>query len=297
MKTSIRSKKFTMGILLFLAIILFLSVSSAFFLYRLSMKTSAILKENHYSVVYARDLSENLTIINQEITNCLFVNKAPDIVLIKKELNSFDESLQLEKNNITEIGEDKLVSDIDTGFKEFRDSVGGFIKSPKEISKIIFLQQKFGNLYQQLMLLSQMNGNAIEEKTEEAKISAKNASIQMSMIGAICFLLAYGFTFSFASYFNERFFQLYNGIKEAVSSNYRQRLHFEGSDEFYEISMAFNEMADKLYKNKQEMSVTLHDNLDKNLTYNDIQAMEEALLQVKNMETQIAELLSRVEKR
>ena len=90
MKTSIRSKKFTMGILLFLAIILFLSVSSAVFLYRLSMKTSAILKENHYSVVYARDLSENLTIINQEITNCILINNSPDTALIKKELNSFE---------------------------------------------------------------------------------------------------------------------------------------------------------------------------------------------------------------
>ena len=297
MKTQIRSKKFTLGILLFLAIILFLSVSSAFFLYRLSMKTSAILKENHYSVVYARDLSENLTIINQEIINCILINNSPDTALIKKELNSFEESLLLEKNNITEIGEDELVTDIESGFKEFRDSVGGFIKSPKEISKVIFLQQEFGNLYQQLMLLSQMNGNAIEEKTEDAKISAKNASIQMSMIGAICFLLAYGFTFSFASYFNERFFQLYNGIKEAISSNYRQRLQFDGNDEFYEISLAFNEMADKLYNNKQEMSVTLNDDLDKHLTSNDIQAMKEALSRVKSMETQIAELLSRIEKR
>jgi len=297
MRTSIRSKKFTMGILLFLAIILFLSVSSAFFLYRLSMKTSAILKENHYSVVYARDLSENLTIINQEITNCILIDKSLDTVLVKKELNSFEESLQLEKNNITEIGEDELVSDIETGFKEFRDSVGGLIKSPKEISKVIFLQQKFGKLYQQLMLLSQMNGNAIEEKTEDAKISAKNASIQMSMIGAICFLLAYGFTFSFTSYFNERFFQLYKGIKEVVSSNYRQKLHFDGNDEFYEISQAFNEMADKLYNNKQEMSVTLHDDLDKHLTSNDIQFMKEVLLRIKSMETQIAEVISRIEKR
>jgi methyl-accepting chemotaxis protein len=297
MKTSIRSKKFTMGILLFLAIILFLSVSSAFFLYRLSTKTSAILKENHYSVVYARDLSENLTIINQEITNSLLINRIPDKVLISKELNSFEESLQLEKNNITEIGEDELVSDIETGFKEFRDSVGEFVKSPKEISNVIFLQHKFGNLYEQLMHLSQMNGKAIEEKTEDAKISAKNASIQMSIIGAICFLLAYGFTFSFDSYFNERFFQLYNGIKETVSSNYKQKLQFDGNDEFYEISMAFNEMADKIYKNKQEMSVTLHDDLDKHLTSTDIQAMKEALANVKSMETQIEELLSRVEKR
>ena len=65
------------------------------------------------------------------------------------------------------------------------------------------------------------------------------------------------FTFSFASYFNQRFFQLYNGIKEIVSSNFDQRLFFDGKDEFYEISLVLNEMAEKLKKNKQKMSVTL----------------------------------------
>ncbi len=50
MKTSIRSKRFTMGMILFLVIILLLSISSAYYLNRLSDKTSAILKENHYSL-------------------------------------------------------------------------------------------------------------------------------------------------------------------------------------------------------------------------------------------------------
>ena len=81
----------------------------------------------------------------------------------------------------------------------------------------------------------------------------------MTIIGTLCFLIAYGFTFIFSSYFNERFFQLYNGIKEIVSSNYNQRLYLDGKDEFYEISLVFNEMADKLNENKQKMSVTLHD--------------------------------------
>ncbi len=81
----------------------------------------------------------------------------------------------------------------------------------------------------------------------------------MTFIGTLCFLIAYGFTFIFSSYFNERFFQLYNGIKEIVSSNYNQRLYFDGNDEFYEISLIFNEMAEKLKKNKQKMSVTLHE--------------------------------------
>ena len=81
----------------------------------------------------------------------------------------------------------------------------------------------------------------------------------MTILASICFLIGMSFTFSFASYFNQRFFQLYNGIKEIVSSNFDQHLYFDGNDEFYEISLVFNEMADKLKKNKKKMSVTLHE--------------------------------------
>jgi methyl-accepting chemotaxis protein len=252
MKTTIRSKKFTMGIVLFLVIIMLLSVSSVFYLNRLSAKTSAILKENHYSVVYANNMSENLTNINMEITNCILINKYPDSILISKEIKLFGKSLQLENNNITEIGEDKLASDIETGFNEYWDSVAEFIKSPKQVAKVIALQKEFNSLYRQLMVLSQINEKAVEEKTDDAKRYAKNASIQMSGIATLCLLIAYGFSFSFASYFNERFFKLYDEIKGLSSSKYRQRLSFKGNDEFHEISLIINEMADKLSENHEK---------------------------------------------
>ena len=130
MKTSIRSTRFTMGMVLFLVIILLLSISSAYYLNRLSGKTNAILKENHYSVVYAQDMSEDLTNINQEIIICFLTNKNPDTLVINKEFMLFTKSLELEKNNITEPGEDKLVSGIETDYIEYRDSVLKFIKSP-----------------------------------------------------------------------------------------------------------------------------------------------------------------------
>jgi methyl-accepting chemotaxis protein len=295
MKTSIRNKRFTMGMLLFLVIILLLSISSGVFLNRLSRKTNAILKENHYSVVYARDMSEDLVNINQEIFNWLLTNKNLNSSLINKELFLFNKSLQLEKNTITEVGEDKLVYDIETGFKEYRDSVVQFIKFPKQAPMVLFLQKKFSNLNQLLMLLSQMNGKAIEVKTDDAKVSAKKATLQMTFIGSLCFLIAYGFTFSFSSYFNDRFYQLYNGIKEIGSSNYSERLHFEGKDEFYQISLVVNEMAEKLDGNKQKVNVTLQDDLEKGPDVNDVQELKRILFRLKNMEEQAIDLISRLE--
>ena len=297
MKTSIRSTRFTMGMVLFLVIILLLSVSSAYYLNRLSGKTNAILKENHYSVVYARDMSENLTNINQEIISYFLTNKNPDTLVINKEFMLFDKSLKLEKNNLTEPGEDKLVSVIETDYIEYRDYVLKFIKSPDPVIKDLYLQKKFDSLYQQLMLLSQMNEKAIEEKTDDAKVSAKKATLQMTFIGTLCFLIAYGFTFIFSSYFNERFYKLYNGIKEIDSSDYSQKLYLDGNDELYEISLVFNEMAEKLNANKQKLSVTLREDSGKNIISNDIEELKKALSRIKSIEEQTTTLISKLEKK
>ena len=297
MKTSIRSSRFTMGMVLFLVIILLLSISSAFYINRLSRKTSAILKENHYSVVYARDMSEDLTNINQGIINPFITNKNPDTLFINQEFTLFNKSLESEKNNITEVGEGQLVSDIETNYIDYHDSVLKYIKSQNPVIKVVYLQKKYETLYRQLILLSQINGKAIEEKTDDAKASAKQATLQMTFIGTICFLIAYGFTFIFSSYFNERFYKLYHGIKEMVSSNYNHKLFLDGNDELYEISSAFNEMADKLNQNKQKMSVTLHEDPGKDFDLKDIQELKNLLLRMKSAEEQAIELISRFDKK
>jgi methyl-accepting chemotaxis protein len=297
MKTSIRSARFTMGIVLFLVIILLLSISSAYYLNRLSGKTAAILKENHYSVVYAQDMSVDLTNINRGIINCFLTDKKPDTLLINKELMLFNESFKLEKSNITEPGEDELVSGIETEFIEYCDSVSKFIKSPNQVIKVICLQKKFDTLYRQLMLLSQMNGKAIEVKTDDAKVSAKKATFQMTSIGTLCFLIAYGFTFIFSSYFNERFYKLYNGIKDIVSSNYSQTFTLEGNDELSEISLAFNEMAEKIRNNKQEMYVTLHEDTKKDVNMKDIKELKSLLLRLNSEAERASEIISRLEKK
>jgi len=297
MKTSIRSTRFTMGMVLFLVIILLLSISSAFYLNRLSLKTSAILRENHYSVVYARDMSEDLTYINQGIINSFLTNKYPDTLFINQEFVLFNKSLESEKNNITEVGEDQLASDIETNYSDYHNSVVKFIKSPIPVIEVLNLQKKYESLYQQLTLLSQINGKAIEEKTDDAKVSAKKATIQMTFIGTICFLIAYGFTFIFSSYFNERFYKLYNGVKEMVSSNYHQKIFLDGNDELSEISLVFNEMAEKLDQNKPKISVTLHKDPGNDYNLNDIQELKNILLRIKNAEEQAIELISRFDKK
>jgi len=294
MKLSIRTK-FTLGMVFIFFIILVLLWFSAFYLNNLSHKTSAILKENYESVVYAREMTAGLMDVNQEITTGYFANRNPDTQLVLKKLNNVDKFLQLEKGNITEPGEDKLVAEIESNIKEYRDSVKAFMLYPTMSSIILNTQNKLGILSQQLLLLSEMNGKAIEVKTDDAKVSSKNALTGMTILGSCCFLIALSFIYSFASYFNERFFQLYNGIKEIVSSNYGQRLYFDGKDEFYEISLLFNEMAEKLSVKHQEKYVTLGDEFDDVNIDADKDELKDILIRIKSIEKQAVHMISKIE--
>ena len=296
MKHSIRTR-FTLGMIFLFIIISVLAVFSGYYLNKLSDKTSAILKENYLSVVYAREMSEGLMNINQEITTCFLKKRIPDSLKIAKELKQINQSLQSEKNNFTEPGEDKLVSEIETDYNEYRDSLQIIIKSHESSAALFSLQNKSGTLYQQLSILSQMNGKALEVKTDDAKASSKSALTKMTVLATMCFLIGMSFAFSFASYFNRRFFQLFNGIKEIGSGNFDQRLIFDGNDEFSEISQVVNEMADRLKENKQKMSVTLKKEPWKGINPNDVEELKKMLFRIKTMEEQAASLIAKLEKK
>jgi methyl-accepting chemotaxis protein len=142
-----------------------------------------------------------------------------------------------------------------------------------------------------------MNGKALEVKTDDAKASSKSALTKMTVLATMCFLIGMSFAFSFASYFNRRFFQLFNGIKEIGSGNFDQRLFFDGNDEFSEISQVVNEMADRLKENKQKMSVTLKKESWKEINPNDVEELKKMLFHIKTMEEQAAALIAKLEKK
>jgi len=294
MKRSIR-KKFIYGIFFFLFIIVALLSLSAYNLTKLTNKTEAMFSENQLSVIYARDMAKGLSDINQKIVNCFLANSLPDHTNIDKILNSVNKSIQLEKTNITEPGEDKLALTIESEFNKYRDLVTVFMKTPKSGESVVNLQKEYAYFNQKILLLSQMNEKAIEFKTKDARVTGENAKLQMEIFGTLCFLITFSFTFSFTSYFNERFTQLYNGIKEIVSSNYDHRLYFERKDEFYEISLVFNEMAEKLVKNKQNIIPKLNEVSEYNTRFNQVQELKLMLERMKMLEEQAAGLISNLE--
>lgn len=245
MKQSFQSR-FTLGIIFLFLIILVLAVSSGYIMNKISAKTDAILKENYLSLAYAREMAEGIKNVNQELVISFLENRNPDDLKLTNELASIDASLIEEKNNITEPEEGNLVLDIEAGYGTLKDTILTLANSRLTPEGLLAIQNKSGDLSAKLLTLSQINGKALEDKTDDAKASIKRAWGQISILTSICILIGFSFTFSFTTYFNRQFFQLYNGIKGIAANNYNEPFYFEGNNEFYEISVIFNEMVDKI---------------------------------------------------
>ncbi len=294
MKISIRTR-FFLGMVFFFVIIAGLSILSAYHMNRLSLKTDAILKENHFSVIFARDMGEDLTKINQEINRAFLNGEKIDTAVILSASRTFGSSLKLEKNNITETGEGQLVSGIESGFKEYLTNIEWLVKSDYPRDKVAALQARFQNLYQQTMLLSQMNEQAIILKAGDIKKSAEKGLTHVTILGTVLFLITLSFTFNFSSYFNERFTKLYNGIKEVGSGNYDQRLNFEGEDEFYDISLVFNDMAKNINENKEHLITNLKNDLEREISLSQVQELKRIFEQMHGIERRAVEIMTKLE--
>ncbi len=294
MKVSIRTK-FTLGMVFFFIIIAGITILLLIHLSRLSQKTDAILKDNHFSVIYARDMAEELTVINQEITRCFVNNSLIDTTLTNSTFASFKKSLLLEKNNLTEPGEDKLASAIESGFKEYIAYLSTYEKKPVSSEVLNTSMTMFHEMYQQTMLLSQMNEQAIILKANDTKKSAEKGLTSVTLLGTICFIITLSFTFNFASYFNGRFSKLYNGIKEIGGKNYNQRLYFEGEDEFYDISLVFNEMAENLKANTEISNVNFQEEFEREVSLNQVQELKRILEQMQGVEERAIDLIAKLE--
>lgn len=294
MKVSIRTK-FTLGMIFFFVIIAGITILSAYHLSKLSHKTDAILKENHFSVIFARDMAEQLTVMNQEINRSYANGGEIDTAVINSASTTFKKSLLQEINNITEPGEDKLAAGIESAYNGYISYIVACEKKPVSSEIVNVAANKFHALYQQMMLLSQMNEQAIILKANDTKTSAQNGLASVSLLGTICFIITLSFTFNFASYFNGRFTKLYNGIKEIGAKNYSQRLYFEGEDEFYDISLVFNEMAQNLNENVGTTHVNYQQEFEREVSLNQIHEIKRMLDQMHGIEEQAAELIAKLE--
>lgn len=208
--------KLTVGVGALFLLILTLAVVSGWYVNQLKKDTNNILVANYNTLQYARNMLLSLEGIH----------------LDKSAVETFQKNLDLQKQNVTEIGEVEATNLIVKHFKDLKES--------PEDSKIVSLLRK------DITEVMRLNMEAINRKSDIADDTAQKAIVIISITGSLCFLIAFILLVNLPSNIANPIKELADSIKEIAGQNYKKRVHFESHNEFGDLAKSFNTMAEKL---------------------------------------------------
>ena len=240
--------KLSIGFGFLLMMIILLWITGTYFIYNLSNRSAAMLKENYQTVESTKFLILSIDEIkNEQLTGLLSENSQQRDSLFHSNLIIFSKNLEAVKNNITEEGEAELIRKLEDSFHTYLstyDSLqGNNLITTASLHHLIFT---YGKIRDYIVQLWDLNMKAISYKNSLVKNTSHRAFMIMSLIGSICFIISALFFFRYPGYISKPITLLKHGIKEIANRNYEKRLPFKSHDELGELAQAFNLMAAKL---------------------------------------------------
>jgi NtrC-family two-component system sensor histidine kinase KinB len=208
---------------LFLIILIFGGLSM-YFMDQISESAKVVLKDNYKSLKF----SGNMRSILEDNT----------LPLSPEHHKEFGRQLTLEAKNVTEPGEGKAVEMLKNSYLQFSSPSS----SPAEI------QLALNNARQLLRSIDDLNMNAIVRKNDAAQQGVEQAATYLIFAASMSFLILFSFVINFPGFVANPLREFSAALKEISRKNYKQRLEFNGSDEFAELAAEFNAMTAQLNK-------------------------------------------------
>ena len=211
----IKTKLF-LGLGLLFTLIIIIASMSVFYINALKKDTNNILVANYNTLEYAR-------------TMFISLDKLEDNAAA---LQEFESSLNNQKKNVTEPGELNITNAIS-------QKLAVLHKYPDSSAMV-------SNIRKDITQLMRINMNAIERKSHVANETATAAIFRISITATFCFIIAFILLVNLPGIIANPIRELTESIKEIANQNYKERVRFESSTEFSELSQSFNTMAEKL---------------------------------------------------
>lgn len=284
MKLKIRTKVL-LGILFVFVEFVIIGSLSMYYISTLKYGSELLIKNNYRSVQYAENMIQSLDETNTAV-NSLFLNKhyQYDKELVAGSFDKFEKNLQLEGQNITELGEKELVQSIKEKYARYKSLVlEQNIKSTPEnvnfyTSNILPLTNE---LKAQIFSVSTLNMHSIVQKNEKLSEMVSQIYKNLSILLTFCLLITASFLFNFPNYIAGPIKRITENITEIVNNNFSSRIRISTNDEFKELSEAINDMAEKLETNYKHVelqpAVTSVPKVDENEILHNIQGLLESI--------------------
>jgi NtrC-family two-component system sensor histidine kinase KinB len=214
--------KLRLGFGFLFVVVMFFGAVSIFYIHEISDSAKVILKNNYESLSFAREMR---TVLDE--------NKLP---LNETAKAQFAKQLQAQEANITEKGEPEATNALKQAFDTLQLAN----------STVVQQDQAQYNARAQLRKIEKLNMQSIVRKNDRAQESVKKATLFLGLVGSFSFLVLFSFSVNFPGFIADPLKALLEGIREISQKNYNQHLEFNKNDEFADVAVAFNDMANRL---------------------------------------------------
>jgi PAS domain S-box-containing protein len=208
--------KLSLGLIFLFIVILLFGILGIANINKLSNDSNLVLKNNHESLLYCNNMLKTLENVKTR----------------KDAIQSFEDNLKKQENNITEIGEREATQELRKNFNEL-------LTNPDDPSN-------YGEIRQSIIQIQDLNEMAILRKNAAVQKTAENAKLWLTVIFTILTLVAFTFIFNLPGIISKPISSLSEGIAAIANKNYKKRIHVQQEDEFGDLANSFNIMAAKL---------------------------------------------------
>ena len=216
--------KLRLGFGFLFVVVIFFGAISLFYMNKISLSSKVILKDNYETLNYT--------------SNMRAVLDEHQLPLSEKAKTDFENHLELEGKNVTEKGEGEAVAALRKAYGEINNPASGLSDMQAAVTK----------LRSELRHIDKLNMDAIVRKNDNAQKAIEKAAMYVIFAASICFLILFSFIVNFPGFVANPLREFSEAIREISKKNYKQRLEFNGSDEFAELAVSFNAMAHELNK-------------------------------------------------
>ena len=217
-------KKLFLGFGLLFIVVLFFGAFSMYYIEEISETAKVTLKNNYETLTFTREMRSVLD--------------ETDLPLTLKAAETFNKWLAKQEKNITEPGEKEATARVRYDFM--------LLIGPSESA-----DQKLATVREIRALLKTIDGlnmQAIVQKNNATHETVNKATLYLGGMGLITFLIIFILIANFPGFIINPLHQLAEGLQDIREKNYDTRLEFKTSNEFAELSTAFNAMAEELGK-------------------------------------------------
>ncbi len=222
-------------------------------LFLLHKATEAILSENYRSIIAAENMVDALERQDSAILICLIGNAAIGIDQFRDHESVFLEWLARAKDNITIIGEQKLIQSIDAGYTTYRQKFSNLVDlrdMPKPDSAYEYYKETidpfFLKVREECIGLRNLNEETMYAASIRAGRVARNAIWSTAMVASSALIVALIFSLILADRIVRPIQRFMEASRKISQRDYDVHVPVETGDELGRLAGEFNRMAAQL---------------------------------------------------